>query len=145
MSVKALRHYHRIGILVPVVVDRHTGYRRYDAEQIGRAQVIRRLRDLQMPLEEIAAVLDAPTLAARNERISAHLDELERSLEQTVSAVATLRELLDGEGKKDEPITYRSVPATPAAAITETMALHGASVWSKGRSGSCSPPLPPRV
>ena len=34
MSVKMLRHYHQIGLLEPVDVDRATGYRRY---KIGRA------------------------------------------------------------------------------------------------------------
>jgi len=135
MSVKALRHYHRIGLLVPADVDRHTGRRRYEPEQIRRAQVIRRLRDLQMPLEEIAAVLDAPTIEARNERISAHLGELERSLAQTVAAVSTLRELLDGGGNPHGPIRHRSVPDTASASITDTVELAGASVWFQGAIG----------
>ena len=59
MTVKMLRHYHQIGLLEPADVDPHTGYRRYTAEQIPTAQVIRRLRGLDMPLEEIQAVLAA--------------------------------------------------------------------------------------
>ena len=62
LSVKTLRHYHRIGLLEPADVDPDTGYRRYTTEQIPTAQVIRRFRDLDMPLEEIHAVLDAPDL-----------------------------------------------------------------------------------
>ena len=60
LSVKALRHYHRIGVLVPAEVNRSSGYRRYTSDQITTAQVIRRFRDLDMPLEEIAGV-SAPT------------------------------------------------------------------------------------
>ena len=54
MTVKTLRHYHEIGLLEPADVDPHTGYRRYSAEQIPTAQVVRRFRDLGMPLEEIS-------------------------------------------------------------------------------------------
>jgi DNA-binding transcriptional MerR regulator len=54
-------------------VDRHTGYRRYPTAQIPTAQVIRRFRDLGMPLEEIQGVLSAPDVATRNKPITAHL------------------------------------------------------------------------
>ncbi len=38
-----------------------TGYGYYSGEQVPAAQVIRRLRDLEMPVGEVKAVLDAPT------------------------------------------------------------------------------------
>jgi DNA-binding transcriptional MerR regulator len=53
LSVKTLRHYHRVGLLQPAEVDPVTGYRRYSTAQIPIAQVIRRFRDLDMPLDEI--------------------------------------------------------------------------------------------
>lgn len=59
MTVKALRHYHEIRLLEPADVDPHTGYRHYSAEQIPTTQVVRRFRDLGMPLEEIRTVLAA--------------------------------------------------------------------------------------
>ena len=37
LSVKALRHYHDVGLLAPALVDPGTGYRRYASSQIGRA------------------------------------------------------------------------------------------------------------
>jgi DNA-binding transcriptional MerR regulator len=46
MSIKTLRHYHRVGLLEPAQVDPFTGYRRYTAAQIPTAQVIRRFRQL---------------------------------------------------------------------------------------------------
>jgi DNA-binding transcriptional MerR regulator len=53
LSVKALRHYHEVGLLDPRRIDPATGYRLYDPSQVSTAQVIRRLRDLGMPLEDI--------------------------------------------------------------------------------------------
>src|ERR1700689_3071313 len=70
LNIKTLRYYHRIGLLEPVDVDPTTGHRRYGTDQIPTAQVIRRFRSLDMPLEEIQAVLTTPDLAARNELIA---------------------------------------------------------------------------
>jgi DNA-binding transcriptional MerR regulator len=44
LSVKMLRHYHQIGLLEPVDVDRASGYRHYSTDQISTAQIIRRFR-----------------------------------------------------------------------------------------------------
>ena len=55
-----------------------TGYRRYTSEQIPTAQVIRRFRDLDMPLEDINSVLHAPDQTVRSQLIAAHLTRLEQ-------------------------------------------------------------------
>jgi DNA-binding transcriptional MerR regulator len=88
LSVKMLRHYHRLGLLTPAEVDPDSSYRRYSTEQIPTAQVIRRFRDLDMPLEQIGAVLQAPDLDTRNALIADHLARLEQGLLQTQEAVA---------------------------------------------------------
>jgi DNA-binding transcriptional MerR regulator len=98
-------------------VDPYTGYRRYATGQIPTAQVIRRFRDLGMPLEEIQGVLSAPALRTRNERISAHLSRLEDDLGRTQSAVASLRDLLAPHSAESAParIELRGVPANVPA------------------------------
>jgi DNA-binding transcriptional MerR regulator len=115
LSVKTLRHYHQVGLLEPATVNPDTGYRYYGTDQVPTAQVIRRLRDLEMPVAEVKAVLTAPDAPARNTLIAAHLDRLEAELAQTRAAVDSLRNLLR---PADAPaIEHRSVPATPAAGI----------------------------
>ena len=52
LTVKALRHYDEIGLLRPAHVDPDNGYRYYDAAQIESAVVIRRLRALELPLDD---------------------------------------------------------------------------------------------
>ena len=42
LSVKTLRHYHRVGLLEPADINPATGYRLYTSDQIPVAQVIRR-------------------------------------------------------------------------------------------------------
>src|ERR1700751_3505471 len=90
-----LRHYHEIGLLEPVDVDADTGYRRYATEQIVAAQIIRRFRDLDMSLDDIQVVLQAPDVETRNRVIANHLARLESTLARTQDAVTSLRELLD--------------------------------------------------
>ncbi|HEY1919106.1 MAG TPA: helix-turn-helix domain-containing protein [Streptosporangiaceae bacterium] len=94
LNVKTLRHYHHVGLLEPSSVDAHTGYRYYSDEQIPLAQVIRRLRDLEMPIPDVKAVLAAPEASVRNTLIAAHLDSLETELARTRQAVGALRDLI---------------------------------------------------
>src|SRR6185437_3191992 len=66
LTIKTLRHYHRIGLLEPAEVDEFTGYRRYGTDQIPQALIISRFRKLDMPLDTIHQVLAAPDLITRN-------------------------------------------------------------------------------
>ncbi len=58
LSVKTLRHYHDLGLLVPARVDPATHYRSYRLGQANRAEAIRTLRALDLPLADVAVVLD---------------------------------------------------------------------------------------
>src|SRR5579864_6877790 len=134
LSVKTLRHYHQVGLLEPAAVNPDTGYRYYAAGQIPAAQVIRRLRDLEMPVADVKAVLAAPDAPARNALIAAHLSRLEAELAQTRSAVESLRNLLqppDGAAA----IEHRSVPATAAAAIGAVVDRADTLAWWQGALG----------
>jgi DNA-binding transcriptional MerR regulator len=128
LSVKALRHYHDLGVLEPATVDPFTGYRSYDTSQVGSAQVIRRLRDLGMPLDSIAAVLAAPDLEARNREIAAHLARMERQLEQTQAFVASLRALLTGPAVRPT-IELRTIAAVTVLAVSEIVDEADLTAW----------------
>ncbi|MFC1437387.1 MerR family transcriptional regulator [Streptacidiphilus sp. N1-10] len=136
LSVKTLRYYHQVGLLEPDEVDRHTGHRYYTTAQIPTAQIIRRFRALDMPVEQIAKVLAAPDLDTRNALLAAHLNQMEQQLARSQSAVASLRDLLTGPpGGTRAEIGRRSVPATPAAAVTETVDVAEALTWYQGALG----------
>jgi DNA-binding transcriptional MerR regulator len=136
MSVKALRHYHRIGLLEPADVDADTGYRRYTTEQIPVAQVIRRFRDLDMPLNEIKAVLATSDVQERGELVAAHLARLEDGLARTQNAVASLRNLLEHPAPAEPAdVRHRRIDAMPAAAVTEVVDVEDALPWFQGALG----------
>jgi DNA-binding transcriptional MerR regulator len=119
LSVKALRHYHDVGLLAPAEIDPDTGYRRYDVAQVPRAQVIRRLRELGMPLDDVRAVVEAPDVQARNAAISAHLRRMETELEHTRATVESLRLLLDEDAPPPIAVEYRTIGPMKTIAIRD--------------------------
>jgi DNA-binding transcriptional MerR regulator len=119
LSVKTLRHYHQVGLLEPAEVDPHTGYRYYALEQLPTAQLIRRLRDLQMPVAGVRAVLVARSAGERDTLIAAHIDHLEAELATTQAAVNSLRALLEWPPGRQQPVHRRAESSYSALAITE--------------------------
>jgi DNA-binding transcriptional MerR regulator len=134
LTVKTLRHYHETGLLEPAQIDPQTGYRRYTTEQIPVAQIIKRFRDLDMPLNEIRAVLSAPDVQARIDLIAAHLKRLENDLARTQTAVASLRNLLEHPAPAVD-IGRRRAEEVTAAAISEVVHVKDALSWYLGALG----------
>ncbi len=85
LSMKALRLYDRIGLLRPAEVEPGNGYRRYHESQLYAARLIALLRRLDMPLTQIAAVVEARGPVAA--------DLLDRYWAQVEQRLAAQREL----------------------------------------------------
>ena len=58
-SVRTLHHYDAIGLLKPTVLT-EAGYRLYDDAALERLYLILLFRELEFPLKDIQAILDAP-------------------------------------------------------------------------------------
>ncbi|MFW5469942.1 MerR family transcriptional regulator [Knoellia sp. CPCC 206435] len=97
LSVRTLRRYHEAGLLVPADIDDDTGYRYYAADQIPTAQVIHRLRDLDVPLAVVRRILATPEPGTPSRIVADHLHHLEAELDRTRAAVRSLRRLLAPE------------------------------------------------
>jgi DNA-binding transcriptional MerR regulator len=80
LSIKTLRAYHEAGLLVPAAVDHDTGYRSYTVSQLTDAAIIRRLRELDVPLEQIRTVLAARDPAVTHKVLAEHGSVLEARL-----------------------------------------------------------------
>ncbi|MGW6279524.1 MerR family transcriptional regulator [Kribbella sp. NPDC055071] len=128
LSVKTLHHYHEIGLLAPVSVDPASGYRRYGTGQVETALLIRRLRELRMPLPDVRAVVSASDGAAREETLRVHLDRMERELTHTREVVASLREMLTLE-PVGLSVDYRFIPAFRAYGITDRVSRDDIGPW----------------
>src|SRR4051794_21865362 len=131
LSVKALRHYHEQGVLEPAEVDPATGYRFYVPSQVGPAQMIRRLRELGMPLDGVREVLRAPDADARAAALVAHLRRMERQLEETQQSVASLRTLLQ-ESPAPLAVQRREIQPMRALAVVEHVRGDDAVAWWMG-------------
>ena len=129
LSVKTLRYYHDVGLLPPAEVDHETGYRRYELGQVPTAQVIRRLRELGMSIDDVRGVIEAPDVSVRNAAISAHLQRMEGELEQTRATVKALRLLLDETGPPSIAVEYRVVEPSETLAIRDRVAYADAFGW----------------
>jgi DNA-binding transcriptional MerR regulator len=115
-------------LLNPAEVDPRSSYRFYSPEQVKTAQVIRRFRDLGMPLDEIGQVLHAPDAGARNRVIVAHMQRMESQLAATQSLVASLRSLLE-RPPASVPVSHRLARSTWAVAICEQVSALGLDAW----------------
>lgn len=60
ISVRTLHYYDEIGLLKPVSVDEHSGYRFYDERSLERLQTILFYRELDFSLKEIDRIISDP-------------------------------------------------------------------------------------
>ena len=84
VTVRTLHHYDAIGLLAPRARTR-TGHRRYTVADLERLQQILFYRELGLPLEEIAALLDDPYADA-----AAHLRRQRRLLTQRIARLQAM-------------------------------------------------------
>lgn len=128
LSVRTLRRYHEGGLLEPAWVDGYTGYRYYTPEQIPTAQVIHRLRQLDVPLADIESILTADDPQHRSQVISDHLRRLEAELDRTRAAVVSLHRLLNPD-PADLEVQLLSVPARTVAGISGHVRQEDSLTW----------------
>lgn len=131
LSVRTLRRYHDAGLLEPATVDPASGYRYYTADQIPTAQVIHRLRELDVPLPDVRRILRSPDPDTRAALVADHLQRLESELDRTRAAVTSLRRLL-----RPEPaplaVELRAVPAATVAAVEDDIDGDDVHDWYAG-------------
>ncbi|MFD6137059.1 MerR family transcriptional regulator [Isoptericola sp. NPDC056618] len=134
VTVKTVRHYHKVGLVEEPERDR-SGYRRYDSTHLLRLVRVRALAAAGVPLAEITALLDADPDA-----LAAGLADVERTLaariEELTAQAAALRRLGDGDRAllPDAAVALLDrmpglgFPATEVAAAREGMVLARALV-----------------
>lgn len=111
VTVKALYHYGRLGLLQP---HRTTaGYRLYSARDLERLEQIVALKFLGIPLRQIAAVLDGPPVdlpdALRAQRQA--LEHKRGLLERAIHAIRAAQEAIEPGKPADPAILKRIIEA----------------------------------
>jgi DNA-binding transcriptional MerR regulator len=115
LSIGALRHYDELDLLQPADVDRFTGYRRYRPDQVEIARAIGRLRDLEVPIEEIRDVLAVDDPADQRRRIGLHVRRLQARVDRLGRLLHRTRQL--GQGR--EPIMTTGTASTAIDGLDE--------------------------
>ena len=113
VSVKALRRYHEQGLLVPDSVNQTTGYRSYRVSQLTDAVIIKRLRDLDVPLRDIALIIEARDPEVTRKVIAEHEREMQTKLAEVARKVDELQQALD-RPSVHTPVHVRHEPAVHA-------------------------------
>jgi predicted transcriptional regulator YdeE/DNA-binding transcriptional MerR regulator len=127
VTVKALRHYGRMGLLRPVWVDRFSAYRYYALDQLPRLNRILALKELGFSLEQIAGMLDR-NLEADELRSILHQKqvELEERLQAEQSRLTRVEARLDqiekAGGLSDYEVVLKSVPDRCVVSMREVVA-----------------------
>jgi DNA-binding transcriptional MerR regulator len=130
LPVKTLRYYHEIGILEPSRVDAATGYRWYDDESLRRAGLVRRLRELDFGLEEIAEIArdeaDGKAIAAL-----ARLEDKARELGERIERYRRIKSEIEGFLADERESESEETPGEVETAEIEELLV--ASVGYRGR------------
>jgi DNA-binding transcriptional MerR regulator len=82
LSPATIRRYGAAGILEPAHTDPHTGYRFYAADQVQTAVLVRTLRLLDVPLDEVRAILEQPDPASRLAHLERHWGSVQQQVDR---------------------------------------------------------------
>jgi DNA-binding transcriptional MerR regulator len=99
LSASMLRHYDRLGLIHPAVVDPDTRYRYYREDQVRTAELIRLLRDLDVSLDDIAALLQDPARAEMKAILRRHRERTVERRNETERIIRRLDRALRGDAE----------------------------------------------
>lgn len=118
LSVRALHHYEEIGLLTASGRS-DGGHRVYSAADLERLYRIMRLRQLGLPLAEIARALDDPAWQL-NAALAHHLADVDRRLEAATRLRRQLDRLLSSAGSEDQHGTESLLHIMEGMAMLDT-------------------------
>lgn len=113
VTVRALRHYEEIDLLVPEIVDRATGYRYYSVSQLQKIQSITTLKGLGYSLEEIRDLWEDDTHFPSVESLEEKIAECKKELSVLKERERMLKAVVASQKKlhKMEKVYFETLPA----------------------------------
>jgi DNA-binding transcriptional MerR regulator len=126
VSTRMLRHYDKLGLLVPEQIDQWTDYRYYSIQQLPRLHRIIAFKELGLSLQQIGELLDQDNdvsaeqlrgmLALKRSELAQEMREMEHRLGQVEARLAQLEQK---EGPSPYEIVVKRVEALPVAALKQ--------------------------
>ena len=82
LSVSALRYYADMKVVCPVRIDRQTGYRYYDFDDIQRLKTVGYLKKAGFSLAEITVVMEAASEEERRLLMSERMEQTQKQMKR---------------------------------------------------------------
>jgi DNA-binding transcriptional MerR regulator len=130
LSVKALRLYDELGVLVPARVDKDSGYRYYHDAQLETARLVAMLRQLDLPLSVIKELLVCDPVDAAD-RIAEHWREVESTYDTRRELADYLVNKLRGKSSFMYEVATREMPERSVLCLKRNVDEKGA--WALGK------------
>lgn len=111
LTVKTLRFYDEAGLLKPSLIDKFTGYRYYETEQLYPAQQIIALRQAGFSIEEIRHVLSGQDMTEILERKEAELKSEKLAAEERLSKLSVIKKFYSEEQTMNYQAVVKKLPA----------------------------------
>ncbi|MCE5321325.1 MAG: MerR family transcriptional regulator [Bacteroidales bacterium] len=117
VTIKTLRHYEEIGLLVPDEIDQWTGYRYYRVDQLNKMNQIIFLKKLGFSLEEIREVFDEENQTPDIDQIQSKIEQCKQEMQKLQWRQTELSRLESTLHKKKimEQVIIKSLPAVIVA------------------------------
>ena len=115
ISIRALRYYDEIGLLVPTERT-NAGYRLYDDKALEKLRAILFLRELDIPLDTMKEVVNA-----KNCDYGAVLKNYRKNIVQKISRMQGLLGVVDGMEFEDAPVSFEAFHVEDAEKVTGTI------------------------
>ena len=131
VSVKALRHYDRLGLLKPARTDPLTGYRHYSSEQLPRLNAILALKELGLSLDQISRLLDKDLspeqiramLELKRDEVRQSVEAESERLSRIEARLAQMEEEVEMPGRYE--VVLKTVEPLRVASVREVLPAYG--------------------
>lgn len=128
VSVSILRHYEKIGLLIPAYIDKESNYRYYSLDQFEVLNTIRYLRGLDMSLDDIKEFLNNRDISVIEGKLKSQKEEVikkRKELERIEKKIDNrLDQLEDALNSKLDVIEEIDSPKMNIVMIKEKVELH---------------------
>lgn len=124
VTVKTLKHYEKLGLLVPNEVDEWSHYRYYDVSQMRQLNGILRLKSMGFSLEEIHDLFDEGTHKPSIPQIEEKIQKVENDINTLQNQLTTLQSMAESQKKLDgmRQFSIQSLPAIIVASHRRILA-----------------------
>ncbi|MBC1502052.1 MerR family transcriptional regulator [Listeria weihenstephanensis] len=134
VSIRSLRHYDKIGLLIPEKINTETNYRHYSASQLQTINKIQKLKEIGLSLSVIKEILAS---GSNTETIQAHFairelelqEELETIKQQNLLLESSLAVLKDDSAKLNYHVVQKEIPKRFVASVRDTIPTFANEGW----------------